>query len=146
MANIRKAEAKDINQLTDLMYEYIVDFYQRPKPPVEKIHQIFYTLLNQKEGIQFIAEQDGKLVGFTTLYFTYSTLKANKVTVLNDLYVIEKLRGTNVAKELFRKAQNFTTENDFAYMSWVTAIDNKRAQRFYEKMGATSGEWLNYSI
>lgn len=146
MANVRKAETKDINQLTELMYEYIVNFYQRPKPPIGKVHQIFYTLLNQKEGIQFVVEQNEKLVGFATLYFTYSTLKAHKVAILNDLYVIEESRGTDVANELFQTCNNFAKENDYAYMSWVTANDNKRAQRFYEKMSATSGDWLNYSI
>ncbi len=35
------------------MYEYIVDFYQRPEPPMEKVHQLSYTLLKQKEGTQF---------------------------------------------------------------------------------------------
>lgn len=146
MTNIRKAEAKDINQLTELMYEYIVDFYQKPKPPVEKVHQIFYTLLNHKEGIQFVVEQNEKLVGFATLYFTYSTMKASKVAVLNDLYVQDDFRGTDVAKELFRATKIFISENEFAFMSWVTAKDNKRAKRFYEKMGANLVDWQNYSI
>lgn len=146
MATVRKAEPKDINQLTELMYEYIVDFYQRPEPPMEKVHQLFYTLINQKEGAQFVVEQNEKLVGFATLYFTYDTLFAQKVAILNDLYVTEEARGTAVANELFQACNNFAKENDYAYMSWLTANDNKRAQRFYEKMGAISEGWIHYSI
>lgn len=32
------------------------------------------------------------------------------------------------------------------HMSWLTASDNTHAQRFYEKMGDSLGNWLNYSI
>ena len=143
---IRTSETKDLNQLTDLMYQYIVDFYERPKPPIEKVHYLIETLLEKKKGIQYVAEHDGELLGFATLYFSFSTTKADKITVMNDLFVIEKTRGTGVAQQLFKSCEKFTKENGYTHMSWVTAPENKRAQRFYEKMGGSLGNWLNYSI
>ncbi|MCR2823612.1 GNAT family N-acetyltransferase [Lederbergia panacisoli] len=143
---IRTVEHYDLNNLTDLMYQYIVDFYKRPKPPIEKIHNLIETLIEKNKGIQFVAEQDGNLIGFATLYFSFSTTKADKITVMNDLFVVENFRGTGVAQELFKSCETFTKENGYASMSWVTATDNYRAQRFYEKMGGSLGKWLNYSI
>ncbi|MDU0076773.1 MULTISPECIES: GNAT family N-acetyltransferase [Bacillus] len=143
---IRSAEPYDVKQLTDLMYLYIVDFYKRPKPPIEKIHHLIEMLFEKNRGIQFVAEQDGELVGFATLYFSFSTTKADKITVMNDLFVIEKARGTGAAKELFKSCERFTKENGYAHMSWITASDNYRAQKFYEKMGGSLGNWLTYSI
>ncbi|WP_088104192.1 GNAT family N-acetyltransferase [Halalkalibacter urbisdiaboli] len=143
---IKTVEQEDVNELTHLMYQYIVDFYKRPKPPIEKLHRLIETLLKKEQGIQFIAKQEGKLVGFATLYFSFSTTKADKITIMNDLFVIENARGTGVAQELFNACETFTKENGYAYMAWVTATDNKRAQRFYEKMGGSVGNWLNYSI
>ncbi|AJK64212.1 hypothetical protein KHU1_0242 [Bacillus amyloliquefaciens KHG19] len=143
---IRSAEPYDVKQLTDLMYLYIVDFYKRPKPPIEKIHHLIEMLFEKNRGIQFVAEQDGELVGFATLYFGFSTTKADKITVMNDLFVIEKARGTGAAKELFKRSETFTKENGYAHMSWITASDNYRAQKFYEKMGGSLGNWLTYSI
>ncbi|MEM1492964.1 GNAT family N-acetyltransferase [Bacillus velezensis] len=136
---IRSAEPYDVKQLTDLMYLYIVDFYKRPKPPIEKIHHLIEMLFEKNRGIQFVAEQDGKLIGFATLYFSFSTTKADKI-------VIEKARGTGAAKELFKRCETFTKENGYAHMSWITASDNYRAQKFYEKMGGSLGNWLTYSI
>ncbi|PRS88734.1 GNAT family N-acetyltransferase [Bacillus velezensis] len=135
---IRSAEHYDVKQLTDLMYLYIVDFYKRPKPPIEKIHNLIEMLFEKNRGIQFVAEQDGKLIGFATLYFSFTT-KADKI-------VIEKARGTGAAKELFKRSETFTKENGYAHMSWITASDNYRAQKFYEKMGGSLGNWLTYSI
>lgn len=143
---IRTSDTKDLNQLTDLMYQYIVDFYERPKPPIEKVHNLIETLLEKKKGIQYVAEHEGELLGFATLYFSFSTTKADKITVMNDLFVIEKARGTGVAQQLFTSCEKFTKENGYAHMSWVTAPENKRAQKFYEKMGGSLGNWLNYSI
>jgi GNAT superfamily N-acetyltransferase len=143
---IRSAQSDDLNVLTELMYEYIVDFYKRPKPPIEKVQNLIKMLSDHHEGIQFVAQHDEKLVGFATLYFSYSTLRAEKVAIMNDLYVIESERGSGVATELFKACHQYSKEYDCAYMSWVTASDNKRAQRFYEKMGGTVGAWLNYSI
>ena len=142
---IRTVKPNDKNQLSELMYQYIVDFYKRPKPPIEKIHHLIETLSEKNIGIQFVAEHDTKLVGFATLYFSFSTTKAEKITVMNDLFIVENTRGTGIAQELFITCEKFTKENGYAHMSWVTASDNKRAQRFYEKMGGSVGNWLNYS-
>ncbi|MEH6893460.1 GNAT family N-acetyltransferase [Bacillus velezensis] len=135
---IRSAEHYDVKQLTDLMYLYIVDFYKRPKPPIEKIHHLIEMLFEKNRGIQFVAEQDGKLIGFATLYFSFTT-KADKI-------MIEKARGTGAAKELFKRCETFTKENGYAHMSWIIASDNYHAQKFYEKMGGSLGNWLTYSI
>ncbi|QKF32394.1 GNAT family N-acetyltransferase [Bacillus velezensis] len=143
---IRSAEHYDVKQLTDLMYLYIVDFYKRPKPPIEKIHHLIEMLFEKNRGIQFVAEQDGKLIGFATLYFSFSTTKADKITIMNDLFVAEKARGTGAAQELFKRCETFTKENGYAHMSWITASDNYRAQKFYKKMGGSLRDWLTYSI
>lgn len=143
---VRTAEISDLDQLTTLMYEYIVDFYARPRPSIEKLHSLIGMLFYKQQGVQFVASQNGKLVGFATLYFSFSTTRTGKITVMNDLYVTEEMRGTGVAKSLFEACHSFTNENGYAHMSWVTASDNKRAQRFYEKMSGKSGDWINYSI
>lgn len=143
---VRMTEKRDLEPLTDLMYQYIVDFYQRPKPAVEKVHQLIDMLYEKKQGVQFVAEQEGEILGFATLYFSFSTTKAAQITIMNDLFVVEKARGTGVAEQLFKACKTFTLENGYAHMSWVTASDNTRAQRFYEKMGGVTGDWLNYSI
>ncbi|WP_079912745.1 GNAT family N-acetyltransferase [Paenibacillus sp. 32352] len=143
---IRYAELDDLNSLTELMYEYIVGFYKKPRPTTEKLHQLIQKLLERQEGVQFVALQDGKLVGFATLYFTLSTMKADKYTVMNDLFVIEQLRDTEVESQLFLECHKYTKEHQFTHMSWITATDNIRAQQFFDKMGAMQGDWVNYSI
>ncbi|MDF2683029.1 MAG: family acetyltransferase [Brevibacillus sp.] len=143
---IRNAEPEDVGSLTELMHDYIVGFYQNPWPPIEKIHNLIQTLFEKQNGIQFVAELNGKLVGFATLFFTYSTMKADKITIMNDLFVIEQFRDTEVETQLFLECHKYSQEHGYANMTWITSTDNTRAQIFFKKMSALQGrDWVHFS-
>ncbi|MEB6549216.1 GNAT family N-acetyltransferase [Heyndrickxia sporothermodurans] len=147
--SIRRARRKDIDELIDLMLQYIVDFYKRPRPEEKELRNLIEHLLSNPEvGVQFVAELEGKLVGFSTLYFTFSTTRVKKIAILNDLFVAPKTRGMKVGEELFKESLAYTKANDYAAMSWQTAHDNLIGQSLYEKMGGqqTNDEWINYEI
>ncbi|MFC0189595.1 GNAT family N-acetyltransferase [Fictibacillus aquaticus] len=142
---VRPAETQDIPALKNLMLQYIVDFYQSPRPEDDKLHNLITTLIQNEKGIQFVAQQETELIGFATLYFSFSTTRADKVTIMNDLFVAEKARGTEAATALFSACEAYTKTNGYAAMLWETAADNHRAQRFYEKMGSSPGGFITYS-
>ncbi|MCP1308067.1 GNAT family N-acetyltransferase [Paenibacillus tyrfis] len=141
---VRNARAEDVPRLTELMHEYIVGFYQKPWPGTEKIHHLIWALLKKQGGVQFVAEQDGKMIGFATLYFTFSTMKADNITIMNDLFVLEPYRDTEVERRLFLQCQSYTKDQGYAHMTWITAPDNKRAQRFFDQLGGVRVDWVNY--
>ncbi|MGO4497454.1 N-acetyltransferase family protein [Paenibacillus sp. 2RAB27] len=143
---IRKVELEDLEALTELMCAYIVGFYKKPQPLITSIHRLIRNLLQEQGGIQFVVDQEGELVGFATLYFSCSTMKANPITIMNDLFLLESYRGTAAEEDLFQKCQTYSKENGYAYMSWITAPDNHRAQQFFDKMGGTRVDWVNYTI
>ncbi|RTE09089.1 GNAT family N-acetyltransferase [Paenibacillus whitsoniae] len=144
---VREAVPHDVPALRELMLAYIVDFYQYPAPEEDKLNALIHKLLDQIVGIQFVAvAEDGGLVGFATLYFTYSTLRATQVTVMNDLFVVASERGKDVAAKLFLACKAYSAKHGYGNMSWVTARDNARAQAFYDKMGGQRSDWQDYSI
>ncbi|OCA84192.1 GCN5 family acetyltransferase [Bacillus sp. FJAT-27225] len=144
---VREADFKDITGLYGLMREYIVDFYNRPEPSEEDLKGLIRHLLeNPASGLQFVAEENGNLLGFATLYFTFSTLKVKRQAILNDLYVSTDARGKKVGESLFQACLGYIREHDFAGMTWETAKDNDAAQALYEKMGGEISEWLVYEI
>jgi GNAT superfamily N-acetyltransferase len=143
---IRPPAPADREQLLALMDAYIVDFYGWPRPPRERLDALADVLAEGREGAQLVAEADGDLVGFATLYFTWSTLAVARIAILNDLYVEAAERGSGVAAALFQAARALARERGCAEMEWQTAADNHRAQAFYAKMGARRGDWVSYSI
>ncbi|WP_301335737.1 GNAT family N-acetyltransferase [Bacillus sp. FJAT-27445] len=144
---IRPATVKDVSELYELMRQYIVDFYEQPGPEENKLKGLINHLLeNPSSGLQFVAEENGELIGFATLYFTLSTLKVKRQAILNDLFVVSKARGKKVGEKLFQASLEYIRKNNFASMTWETSKDNLVAQSLYEKMGGKQSEWLVYEI
>jgi ribosomal protein S18 acetylase RimI-like enzyme len=145
-ATVRRAEQRDVDGLVPLMLEYIVGFYRQPRPADQDLRALIDVCLEGREGVQFVAERDGELLGFATLYFTWGTLAAAREAVMNDLYLVESARGSGLAEELFHACAEESRRRGCSEMVWETASDNARAQRFYDKMGSTRGPWVSYSI
>ena len=143
---VRPPTPADRDALLALMDAYIVDFYRSRRPPRDRLEALVDLLAEGREGTQLVVEGDGALVGFATLYFTWSTLRADRIAILNDLYLDNRARGTGAATALFQAALAVTRARGCAEMEWQTAADNERAQAFYAKMGGTRGDWVSYSI
>jgi len=145
-ALVRRAERRDAPRLTELMREYVVDFYRQPEPEPEAMDRLREAMLEGNEGVQLVAEADGDLVGLATLYVTWSTFTGTRIGIMNDLYVVESHRGSPVATALFEACRAECRSRGLTEMTWETAPDNHRAQRFYEKVGGRREDWLVYSI
>jgi ribosomal protein S18 acetylase RimI-like enzyme len=90
---------------------------------------------------------DGQALGFTTIFWTWSTLSAARIAVMNDLYVHPDARGTGLAEALIGACAEACLERgNVVFLRWQTAKDNGRAQALYDRVGATREEWLDYSI
>jgi GNAT superfamily N-acetyltransferase len=144
-ATVRRSTESDTDALLPLVEAYVVDFYRRPHPGEDKLRDLITKLARGEGGVQFVADGEGELVGFATLFFTFSTLEAAPVAIMNDLYVVEDARGSSVASDLFLACRAESKGRGCAYMSWETAPDNHRAQAFYERMGGVREDWLTYS-
>ncbi|MFS0861193.1 N-acetyltransferase family protein [Fredinandcohnia sp. 179-A 10B2 NHS] len=144
---IRQAKLEDIIALYYLMRSYIVDFYKMPEPDEDELKGLIEHLLDHPEsGLQFVAEENGELLGFSTLYFTFSTLSVKRQAILNDLFVVPAVRGKKIGEKLFQRNVDYIREHGFSSMTWETSKDNLVAQSLYKKMGGTLSEWLVYEI
>jgi GNAT superfamily N-acetyltransferase len=98
-----------------------------------------------REGVQLIARSDGgDAVGFATVYWSWDTLIAARVGIMHDLFVIPPARGTGIADLLIEACVGECRRHGAAKLGWQTAPDNARAQRVYERVGATRDEWVDY--
>ncbi len=101
----------------------------------------------EHEGVQLIArDQSGAAVGFATVYWCWGTLDPARIGIMNDLYVTAAARGTGLAEELINACLEESRRHGAKHLTWQTAKDNVRAQRVYERVGATREEWIDYSL
>jgi GNAT superfamily N-acetyltransferase len=138
---------QDLTELLPLVRAYC-DFYE-VAPTDAALIRLSRALIAdpEHEGLQLIA-RDGetKALGFATVFWTWSTLSADRIGVMNDLYVVPDARGLGVAEALIEACRQRCRERGVRTLSWQTAKDNRRAQAVYERVGATREEWLDYSI
>ena len=140
------AEA-DLEELLPLMRGYC-DFYE-VAPSDDALLAVSRALIAdpEREGLQLIArEPDGTAVGFATLYWTWQTLSAARLGVMNDLFVAERARGTGLADRLIAACRERCAAHGARELAWQTAKDNHRAQAVYDRVGGRRSEWLDYSL
>jgi GNAT superfamily N-acetyltransferase len=138
----------DLPELLPLMRAYC-DFYE-VAPSDQALLELSQALLvdPRREGLQLLARDDaGSAVGFATLFWTWQTLTAARVGVMNDLYVAAEARGKGVADGLIAACLERCREHGATRLVWQTAVDNHRAQAVYERIGATREDrWLDYEL
>jgi GNAT superfamily N-acetyltransferase len=124
------------------------DFYE-VEPPDEALRALARALIAdpEREGLQLLARDErGQAVGFATIFWTWSTLSAARVGVMNDLFVAADARGSGAAEALIAACAERCRARGAVSLGWQTAKDNHRAQAVYERVGGVREEWLDYSI
>jgi GNAT superfamily N-acetyltransferase len=138
----------DLPELLPLMRGYC-DFYE-VNPSDDELLALSRELLASPEldGVQLIARDDeGRAVGFATIFWTWSTLSASRIAVMNDLFVSADARGSGSADALIAACAERAREHGATSLDWQTARDNERARKVYDRVGGRADDrWVDYSL
>jgi GNAT superfamily N-acetyltransferase len=144
---ITRVGEEDLEELLPLLRGYC-DFYE-VSPSDEALLAVSRALIADpdREGLQLIARRpDGRAVGFATVYWTWQTLNAARLGIMNDLFITPEARGSGLADRLIAACRERCAEHGAGELAWQTAKDNLRAQAVYERVGGHRSEWLDYSL
>lgn len=149
--SIARVRVVDLPLLLPLVRAYC-DFYE-VSPRDDRLVALSRALIDDpSEGVQLLARQvdsDGAAggpVGFATVYWTWQTLDATRVGLMNDLYVVPEVRGGGVGSRLIEACRGLCRKRGAGKLIWETAPDNATAQRLYDSTGAQRSSWLAYEI
>ena len=99
------------------------------------------------EGLLLGAWVEGRLAGFATLYWFFSSTKAADSVLMNDLFVREDVRGSGIGRALIHEALEEARRRGSAHLEWFTAPDNLKGQRLYDSiLGASRSTWYAYEV
>lgn len=156
MLTIDIVGAADVPELMPMLRAYC-DFYH-VNPTDERLRALASALIaDPSEGLQLIARDSpagkdgaphvrGTPLGFATIYWTWQTLYAARVGVLNDLFVTPASRGSGAGRALIERCRELCRERGAEKLVWETALDNTTAQRLYDGIGAEKSTWLTYEL
>lgn len=137
----------DLDALLPLMRGYC-DFYES-SPPDDALLTMSRALIAAPdcEGVQFIAyDSDRRGLGFATIFWLWSTTRAARIGLMNDLFVVPDARGRRVGERLIEHCVEAVRKRGAARLQWQTALDNRTAQALYDRVGGARERWLDYGI
>ena len=107
--------------------------------------------LKKEQSVIFLAieEKDGSPlgIGFTQLYPSFSSTNMRRLWILNDLYVSPNVRKKGIGEALMERARQWAVETGAEGLTLETAVDNRTAQRLYEKLGYKKDEvYFRYNL
>ncbi|HAT3993851.1 N-acetyltransferase [Elizabethkingia anophelis] len=130
---IRLATLQDLESLT-LIFEKYRDFYKK-QGDYERAKSFLKERISNNESVIYIAEADGKTIGFTQLYPLFSSTRMKKLWLLNDLYVEEEYRQKGISIALIDKAKELCRETGACQLSLETSKTNMVGNNLYPKTG-----------
>lgn len=132
---VRQAGPGDVEQLAPLFDAYR-QFYQQASD-LALARDFLAERLSRAESVVFVAERDGRAVGFVQLYplFSSTAARPRRLWLLNDLFVSPDVRGGGVGRALMERARRLAEETGAVGLELVTAVTNRGAQRLYESLG-----------
>ncbi|MFC4528332.1 GNAT family N-acetyltransferase [Dyella halodurans] len=131
---VRQATIHDLDIVAPLFDAYR-QFYGKPAD-LELARRFLHDRCQHHESVLFLAlDEQGQGMGFTQLYPLFSSVRAERTYLLNDLFVAPQARRHGVAAALLHEAADFARAIGAVGMSLSTAHANLPAQRLYESLG-----------
>lgn len=134
---VREAEEKDVGTLYELILElsshensqeYIVTNPDKLREQGFGKDKLFGALL---------AECDGKIAGYLTYVWNFSTWQGGYYMYLENIFVLKHYRSLGVGAALLQEAKNVCNHNGRLHIKWEVQLDNEKAIEFYKRQGAT---------
>ena len=131
---VRRASLADVDLVAPLFDAYR-EFYEQT-PDLALARTFLRERLEQDQSVIFLAlRSDGSAVGFTQLYPSFSSARAQRIFILNDLFVDPGVRRGGVGRRLLDAAADFGRSAGAIRLTLSTAHANTAAQALYEAHG-----------
>ena len=131
---IRQPTTDDIEEIAKLFDAYRVFFEQGSD--LSLAQEFLGDRFNNSESVIFCAyTSDERCVGFAQLYPSFSSVSAKRIWILNDLFVLESVRGMGIGTKLLSEIEAFGEESQAIAILVEATVSNTGAQKLYESKG-----------
>lgn len=140
---IRSIAPGDHDAWQRLFRDYGV-FYETDFTPdvIDKVWTLLHEVGSGTDAL--VAEAEGNVVGFAHYRSHPDTFTGGRDWFLDDLYVDPDARGAGHAAAIIEHITELARATGTAgTLRWITAADNARAQRLYDRI-ATKTTWVTY--
>jgi GNAT superfamily N-acetyltransferase len=144
--HVRQGTIADLDSLVPLFDAYRAFYGQRSD--MDLARSFLLERLRSLQSVIFVAfsEQD-EAIGFAQLFPSFSSVRAARTFILNDLFVAQEARGRGAGNALLAAAADFGRAAGAARLTLSTAHDNLAAQKLYERADwSRETAFLSYNL
>jgi GNAT superfamily N-acetyltransferase len=120
------------------MWTSYLAFYEA-RIPEEATRCTWRRLLEAKAMIGRVAEDRGRVVGFTASVLHECTWTTAPVCYLEDLFVDPDVRGRGIGRALIEDLIQLARQRGWSRLYWHTREDNVAARRLYDRFAEADG-------
>ncbi len=146
---IRRAVAADAPQLLSLMrgLARFEGYDDRFAVTEAALLERGFSLQRPPEFFAWVAELEGKLVGYAVIYVIPFTFDLRPTLVLKELFIDETARGRNFGHGLMQAVIEHGRSINARLIRWQVLPSNEPAKNFYRQHGAqVDGDWDNWFL
>ncbi|QYJ87638.1 GNAT family N-acetyltransferase [Shewanella mesophila] len=143
---IRRVTLEDVDVVAQLFDEYRQFYHQESNIPLAT--QFISTRLLNRDSIIFVVlDNQGVALGFCQLYPSFSSISAQSMLILSDLYVTQHARCVGLGRRLMNTAMEYARTKNVKTIFLETHKQNHQAQALYESLGfIQEKEFLSYNL
>lgn len=136
---VRIATVRDAEQLSVLNDE----FNGKDETTIDNIRN---SIINNKQEVVIVADENGVLVGFVCVQLKKSFCYNEYMPEIMEVYVVPAYRKKGIASEMISFAENYCTQNyPLHKYELLTGKKNIVAQSVYGKLGYIDDDKLHLS-
>ena len=144
---IRCATAADVPALVSLVTA-LADYEKLTPPDKGAADRLSRDIAGKHPRFQaFLAEIDGRPVGYAVTFETYSTFLAAPKYYVDDIFILPENRGKGIGRALFSVLAGEAARRGCSMIEWSALDWNQTAIDFYEGLGAKQmKEWRLFKL
>jgi ribosomal protein S18 acetylase RimI-like enzyme len=146
---IRRAVATDAPQLLSLMrgLAQFEGYDDRFAVTVDALLERGFSSQRAPEFFAWVAEVDGKLLGYAVIYVISFTFDLRPTLVLKELFIDSAARGRNLGHGLMQAVIEHGRSMNARLIRWQVLPSNEPAKGFYRQHGASvDADWENWFL
>ena len=124
----------ELVELVAPLFDAYRQFYGQPPDP-DGAQRFLAERLGRNQAVILAVVEDGRALGFTQLYPSFSSVSTRPIWILNDLFIADDARRRGVGARLLRAARDHALQTGAARLILSTAGTNTTAQSLYERDG-----------
>jgi GNAT superfamily N-acetyltransferase len=146
MYTIRNCVRDDLQRLIELCskhaaYEHAVYF---PEGKAERLASALFCDVPPLHC--WVVETEGRVVGYCSFTFDYSTWDAAPFLHMDCLYLEDTFRGLGIGSAIIKKLRELAVEKKCINVQWQTPVENRSGILFYEKIGAVAKSKMRFHL